>query len=113
MLAGRKNQLVALERPVITPDGQGGREVTWQQVGPRMWAEIRTSATGEVLVSQQVHARVTRTVRVWYAAAIADADPTWRIVWGRRILHIQAIEDVEERHHEMIFHCHEVQGQAA
>lgn len=113
MAAGRKTERVTLQSPTRTSDGQGGWTTAWSAVGSAVWAEVQTSAGSERWVAGQVMAPVARVVTVWYSAALSVASPTWRIVWGSRVLQIQAVEDVQERHQELRFHCLEVQGAPA
>jgi len=113
MPAGRKNVLVTIQAPTFVPDEQGGEIASWVAVGPRVWAEVATVTGPERWAAGQVMAAVTRTVTIWYARALAGAQPTWRIVWGARMLQIQAVENVNEQNRELRFLCVEIQGAPA
>lgn len=113
MTAGAKTERVCLMQPSTSPDGQGGEAVTWERVGPVACAAVVASGPTEGLMVDQIVGSMRRIVTVWYSALWAAGDPTWRIHWGVRVLRVHAVEDVDQRHRELRFHCTEVQGAQA
>ncbi|MGE8338555.1 head-tail adaptor protein [Pseudomonas laurylsulfatiphila] len=63
MRAGPMKHRCALQVPVRVPNGSGGSNVTWSEIG-KLWAEI-TLPTGRIApVAEQVTAIVTAEIRV-------------------------------------------------
>jgi SPP1 family predicted phage head-tail adaptor len=110
MTAGAKNQRVDVQQRSGAADGAGGQTVTWTTLASGIWANIRAALADERLSSRDVVAVVGQVVTVWYASALASVSVKDRVIWGDRVLEIQAVNDPGNLHRELEWRCLEVQA---
>lgn len=89
---GRKNERIAFEREVRTPDGMCGFEVSWQQIGEAM-AFVAYKGSGEAQRQGAVRELLKYSFVVW-AAAIRDLGITRsdRIRWNGEVWNIRELD---------------------
>jgi SPP1 family predicted phage head-tail adaptor len=99
---------VRLERATGVPDAHGAIRQSWSLLEER-WAAIEPLTGRELLDARQVQARASTQVRLRDAP---DLRPKDRIVWTvggrRRVFHIQAVVDRDERSRETLVTCEEL-----
>lgn len=105
MEAGRLRHRVKLQRYDRVSDGMGGYEEQWVDVAT-VWASVEPLQGRERFEAQQVQATTSHRVRMRYRS---DVKPEMRVLFGSRILHIQAVVDPQERHRELQLLCEEEQ----
>lgn len=89
---GRKNERIAFEREVRTPDGLHGFESTWQQIGEAQ-AFVTYKGSGEAQRQGAVRSLVKYSFIVW-AGAIRDLGITRsdRIRWNGELWNIRELD---------------------
>lgn len=80
---------VAIEAPVLTPDGQGGFTKDWQYV-ETVWAKMEPLSGNEALAGKQITQVASYRVTVRYRAGIT---PDMRLVWNEQTYNIRSIQD--------------------
>jgi len=104
MNAGKLRHRVTIQQLVATDDGYGGITETWQDVAT-VWAAVEPLRGTERYRAQQVQAELSHKVTIRYRPGIK---PDMRLKYGDRILEIEAVIDVEERHRWLELLCSEV-----
>ena len=104
MKVGKLRHRVTIQRLEEVDDGYGGVEEKWQNVAT-VWASVEPLRGNERYTAQQVQAELTHKVTIRYRAGIK---PQMRLVYGNRILEIEAVIDVEERHKWIELLCSEI-----
>jgi len=89
------------------PDGDGGYTQTWVDLSPpNAWVHIETALReGEREAASAVITTVRRTVRMPFHPQVTSQT---RILYLGRILHVDKVENVEERNVELVLTCEEV-----
>ena len=70
-----------------------------------LWADIINTGGGEFYAAQKLNAQTTAVFRTRYVSSISSLD---RIRYGNRIFEILFINDVSERHIELLISAKEV-----
>jgi head-tail adaptor len=97
MSASRRDQWVAVDEEVRTPDGGGGATVTWREV-KQTWAQVVPVGAREQLTAQQQIGTAIYRVRLargdFVEAGIKA--PSHRLRWlsnGGMVMNIRAVPD--------------------
>ncbi len=96
MAAPRLNRRLVLEAPVRVPDGAGGQEESWVELGT-VWAELR-ARTGRDAEGEEAHLSVTGyrvTLRAAPYGAPSRPLPGQRFRDGARILAILSVAEAD------------------
>jgi len=103
--SGALRSRLTLQRPVRTPDGQGGFTLTWQNVAT-VWAQITPLAGREYMFAEQLATGLTHQVSIRYYTGL---DPTWRGVTNDgETLNIRSASNPDSRKHEHALFCEQV-----
>lgn len=114
MRAGPLRQRLTLQRLVETADPYNQRLQSWVDVAT-IWGRVINSAGAEVMNARQLKAEVSHIVHTRYLGPLLPAGalpPTWRLLYGDRVLNIVWNNDVNERHREYQITCQQVEGTA-
>jgi SPP1 family predicted phage head-tail adaptor len=98
---------VTIQRPAVSQDVSGQPVTSWVEYG-RRWAAMRSMSGRELAFAKQAQATATWVVTVRYDAEIL---PTWRCVYGDRILEIESVVDTSGDMQYMDLNCAEVIAQ--
>lgn len=93
MSAGKLDQRIQLQRRVEENTG-GDLELTYQNVGSPVWAEVISQRGSEAFESARVNARETVRIRVRFRP---DIDVDWRIVWDEQPYTIKGCDRSQRR----------------
>lgn len=104
MNAGKLRHRVTIQELVRADDGYGGIIETWQDVAT-VWAAVEPLRGSERYRAQQVQAELSHKVTMRYQAGVK---PQMRLLHNGRVLNIEAVIDVEERHRWLELLCSEV-----
>jgi len=102
--AGRRDKRVTIQTPSVVSDDLGQAINTWGTLAT-VWAAVKPLTGDQRLAAQQVDATASHTVTILYRA---DVTPKMRVLYGSRILEIQAVMDPDERHEQLELACAEV-----
>lgn len=94
MKIGDLRHRITFQKPLKTPDDYKGHEVNWQDV-VTVWASIEPLTGREYFYAHQIKNEVSHRVRIRYRRNITEE---MRIKHGERILKIESIVDLKERH---------------
>lgn len=108
MRAGRLRHRIRLEAPVRIPDAIGGASVQW-----RLVAVLAADVVPEGQGSEQQVAGETALLRRFSVSIRHREGVTadMRVVYASRILQINSVVDVDERHDELQLACTELAGE--
>ena len=103
MRSGALRKRVMIQKPVAGgPDALNERTFTWTDE-QKIWVGILPQSGREFYRAQQVNAAVTHLVSARYRTGL---DATKRLVLsGSRVLDIDGVLDVDERHEELLLTC--------
>ena len=104
MRAARIRHRVTIQQPVVAVNGYGERITTWSTVAV-VWAAVEPLRGREFFDAEQTQAEVSHRVVLRYRSGMVA---TMRLLHLTRVLHIQAIIDVDERHRELQLMCREM-----
>lgn len=96
-LVGEMNRRIMLQYKTEIDDGYGGKKVEWFDHAA-VWAKVEPLSGREYFEAHQTQAEVTHRVTTRYRE---DIDETMRIVYGEKILEIEAVLDVESAHQRL------------
>ena len=100
---GQLTARLDLERPVASPDGQGGATVSYETVAA-LWARVEPVSHG---LSEEASQRaVTLTHRIWIAHR-AGLVAGMRFIRGERVFAIRAVSDPDETRRYLVCQCEE------
>ena len=108
MRAARIRHRVTIQQPVVAVNGYGERITTWSTVAV-VWAAVEPLRGREFFDAEQVQAEISHRVVLRYRSGMVA---TMRLLHLTRVLHIQAIIDVDERHRELQLMCREMPAAA-
>lgn len=100
---GTMRHRITFQRPVKTPDGYKGHTVQWQDV-VTVWASVEPLSGREYFYSHQIKAEVTHRVKMRYRE---DITVKMRIKHRDRVLEIESVIDLKERHETLEILCKE------
>lgn len=104
MSVGKLRHRVTIQGLIRADDGYGGITETWQDVAT-VWAAVEPLRGTERYRAQQVQAELSHKVVMRYREGIK---PHLRLLYNGRVLEIEAVVDVEERHRWFELLCSEV-----
>lgn len=104
MRAGRLRKRVSIQQPVQAVNAYGERIVTWSTVAT-VWAAVEPLRGREMFDAEQVQAEISHRVILRYRSGL---DSTYRLLLASRVLQIQTVIDVDERHRELHLMCREM-----
>ena len=103
MRSGYKRNFIRIESPVKTKNpSSGATSITGWVLFKSMWASIETLSTYEKKAATASWPGSDSRIGVKYIEGFL---PTMRILHGTVIYSILGIEDIEERHREVVFTC--------
>lgn len=100
---GAMRHRITFQRPLKTPDGYKGHTVKWQDM-VTVWASVNPLSGREYFYSHQIKAEVTHRVKIRYREGITEK---MRIKHLDRVLAIESILDLQERHETLEILCRE------
>lgn len=103
MRSGRLRHRVTIQQPVAAVNGYGERITTWSTVAT-VWGAVEPLRGREFFDAEQVQAEISHRVVLRYRSGISS---TMRLLHLSRVLHIQQVIDVDERHRELQLMCRE------
>ena len=103
MKIGDMRHRITFQQPIKTPDGYKGHEVQWQDV-VTVWASVEPLSGREFFYAHQIKAEVTHRVKTRYREGLTVK---MRIKHLERILEIESILDLKERHEVLEILCRE------
>jgi len=107
MRAGLLNKRVTLQTATVTQNSYGEEVRAWVPIqhGYR-WASVEPLSGAERFAAQQVNPSVSHKVTI---RALPGVTPKMRVLYGTRVLEIDAVLDLEERGEAMQLLCTEAQ----
>lgn len=90
---GNLRERVTIQTLETSRDGFGGIVETWETM-TTVWASVQNITGREVLAAQQTNAEISHRVTMRY---LDNVVPTMRLLWGTRILDINAALDADGR----------------
>jgi SPP1 family predicted phage head-tail adaptor len=108
MRAGSLRHRVTIQARATTRDTLGGQANDWADVAT-VWADVSPISGRERLAAQAGRAELSHTVTIRYQRQFSDPVEMAkrRIVYGARVLNIEASRDVDERHFDIELSCSE------
>jgi SPP1 family predicted phage head-tail adaptor len=103
MNIGRLRKRVQLQQLVRNQD-DFGEAVPSYSTYATVWASVEPLQGRELEFAQQISAEITHKVTIRYNAAVTSEH---RVVYGERILEIEAVINPEERNEMLILMCKE------
>ena len=93
-LSSQLSERVAIERPVSTDDGYGGKTIIWETLAT-VFADVKPvyNAINERLVAEQVNANAGYRIII---RARIDITAAMRLIWKTRTLLIHSLHEVGE-----------------
>lgn len=104
MKPGRLRHRIIIQQLTRTPDGGGGYTEDWTTFAS-VWADVYPLKGTERYEAQKVQASISHRITARYRAGVK---PSMRVNYNGRIFGIDAVIDVEERHHVLQLLCSEV-----
>jgi SPP1 family predicted phage head-tail adaptor len=90
--AGALRERISFQKPVDTPDGQGGMVRSWQPTDS-VWAQVRVRDTTERLVAGRTKYPEKYDIICRTGFVI---DPAWRVAWRGRLMSILSVQQDPE-----------------
>lgn len=87
MNAGDLKQRIIIQSPVKTRNSVNENVITWE-TWKTVWAAIEPAVGSTYYAAKQANAEVDGRVRIRYVEGL---EPTYRILWGERVLNIVSI----------------------
>lgn len=106
MQIGRLRHRVIIQTREATLGSRGQASTTWQDVDT-VWASVETLSGRELEVAKRQHAEATHRVRMRYHSAVREEV---RLKFGSRYLHVQAVDNPEQRNAELVLTCGEARN---
>lgn len=103
MNPAQRNKRIAIESPVIVPDGAGQRKTTWSPVAT-VWAKIAPNTASERDAAKGQYSHCSHTLTINYREGITR---TMRAVRGSRVFAIEGVINVREENRELQLFCTE------
>lgn len=94
---------LVLERSVGTPDGAGGHMYEWTPVAS-LWGEVIPLSGSRMRAFDRMNNLVSYRVHLRFRC---DVRPGMRLLWGDRLLDVQAAFDPDGRRHILECLCQE------
>lgn len=90
MTAGKLNERVKIEQPIITRDSYGANIKTWQPVAT-VWANVRFERGAEFQRNRADLRTVSVSVRLRLCQKTRDMTADWRIIHRGRVFAVSAV----------------------
>jgi len=103
MKIGDLKHRITFQDSMKTPDGYKGSTESWTNF-VTVWASVEPLSGREYFFSHQVKAEVTHRVKIRYRD---DITVKMRIKFGARVLAVESILDIKERHEVLEIFCRE------
>lgn len=103
MNIGKLRHRVTIQERTVEKDDVGQAIETWDTFDT-VWASVEPLRGREYFAAAQANAQVTHKVTIRYLDGVL---PTMRVLFGSRVLTIDAILNTEERNREMVLMCEE------
>ncbi len=99
--AGRLRRQVQLQRAAETPDGAGGREVTWSTFAT-VWGEMRPLSGKDRLQAEQLQSTIANRLVIRFQGSPSNPEMPFvsardRVLYKGVAYNIRAVVDIEER----------------
>lgn len=91
-LASRLSKRVAIEQPLETADGAGGKTISWATFAT-VWAEILPRSGREEIFADQIRNRVSHKISIRYLVGLNEK---MRVSYNARLFNITALVNVNE-----------------
>jgi len=104
MNPGQFRTRVMVQKKSITYNSYNEPVEVWKDAF-ELWADVINTGGGEFYAAQKLNAQTTAVFRTRYVSSISSLD---RIRYGNRIFEILFINDVSERHIELLISAKEV-----
>lgn len=104
MQAGKLRHRVKIQVPVTARNGLGEQITTWSTLAT-LWGSVEPLRGREFFDAEQVQSEISHRVRIRFYDGITAQ---MRVLHEARILQIQSVIDVNERHKEMQLMCREM-----
>lgn len=106
MRAGLLRHQVTIQRQQTTRDTAGGEVTTWLPIAT-VYAAVEPLSGREWTTSHAMGGETSHRVRLRYFAGLEHTD---RLLFGSRVLLIEAILNTDERNAELVVMCRELTG---
>jgi SPP1 family predicted phage head-tail adaptor len=104
MRAGRLDRRVTLQMLSVPRDTTGAAKHAYTDV-KTVWAAVEPLRGQEFHEAAKFASEVSHRVVIRYYAAV---EPTWRVLYGRRLFAVQAVLNLTEARKEMQLMCREL-----
>jgi len=101
MRSGTLRNFITIEEPVKVKSDSGAMTTSWVTF-KQVWAGIRTIRGYEKQSAESSWPGADSKIKIHY---VAELLPTMRILYNNVIYSIFDIDDIDERHREVIFTC--------
>ena len=101
---GKKNKRVAIQTRTVTYNSYNEPIESWADTAT-VWAGIINSGGGEFYAAQKLNADTQAVISIRFYSGLTTLN---RIKYGSRIFEILHVNDVNERHREMLLAVKEV-----
>lgn len=104
MNPGNFRTRIMVQKKYLTYNSYNEPIETWKD-SIELWSDVINTGGGEFYAAQKLNAQTTAVFRTRYVSSISSLD---RIRYGNRIFEILFINDVSERHIELLISAKEV-----
>jgi SPP1 family predicted phage head-tail adaptor len=104
MQAGKLRHRITIQEPVTARNGYGEAITTWTAVAT-VWASVEPLSGREFFAAEHVQSEVTHRVRMRWQSGIT---PDMRVLFGGRVLKVEAVINYGERRTDLQLMCQEV-----
>jgi len=104
MNPGQLRTRIMVQKKSITYNSYNEPVETWKD-SIELWSDVINTGGGEFYAAQKLNAQTTAVFRTRYVSSISTLD---RIRYGNRIFEILFINDVSEKHVELLISAKEV-----
>lgn len=106
MRAGKLRHPISFIRDDIVSQDDSGGIVRTPKIHARSWASVKELNGTELVQAQQKKPNSTHEIVTRF---VANLDSTMRVRHNNKLYNIENIEDVEDRHIELVILCREAQ----
>lgn len=104
MNPGQFRTRIMVQKKLITHNSYNEQIESWKDSFD-LWADVINTGGGEFYAAQKLNAMTTAVFRTRYVSSISTLD---RIKYGNRIFEILFINDISEKHIELLISAKEV-----
>lgn len=104
MNPGNFRTRIMVQKKYLTYNSYNEPIETWKD-SIELWSDVINTGGGEFYAAQKLNAQTTAVFRTRYVSSISTVD---RIKYGNRIFEILFINDVSEKHVELLISAKEV-----